>query len=459
MEAAVFHSQIAGEGGLASLKEELRAHLEARIKEGALPPDTNLKNADLLFEDAVDAFVHKSILEEERRPDGRKLDEVRQLEGAVGIFSRNHGSAIFVRGSTQAFAVTTLAPPGAEQLIETMEMSGKRRFMLHYNFPAYSVGEIGAFRSPGRREIGHGALAEKAVKYVLPPQEKFPYTIRVVSEILSSNGSSSMATVCAGTLSLMDAGVPIARPVAGIAMGLMKDEKGNYKILTDIQGPEDHHGDMDFKVAGTERGITAIQMDVKVEGVPHKILREALVQAKKARNEILSFMRTVIAAPRPQLSPLVPKIVRLHIDPDKIGLVIGAGGKTINSLIAKTGVQSIDLEEDGSVYIAADDMEKAHAAAKEIEMMTKEFHEGDIVEGRVSKILDFGAIVDLGGGQDGMVHVSELKNGYVKEVSDVVKEGDVVKAKVIKVDPATGRIGLSLKRLDAEHGKKSRHTQ
>lgn len=426
---------------LAATKKDLITHLENGFQ------DLDHGAVDFLFEEAIDHLVHKNILEKGKRPDGRALDAVRELHGETGLFERTHGSALFVRGTTQALAITTLAPPGQEQLIETMETTGKRRFLLHYNFPPYSVGEIGSFRGPGRREIGHGALAEKAIRSLVPAQDEFPYTIRVVSEVLSSNGSSSMATVCAAMLSLMDAGVPIKKPAAGIAMGLMSDDKGNYKVLTDIQGPEDHHGDTDLKVAGTVDGVTAIQMDVKVDGLTVPVLKEALAQAKKARLEILDVMKKVMPAPRPQPSKYAPTILQLKINPEKIGAVIGPGGKVINGMIAKYGLASIDIEEDGRVFVASQDRAKAEAALAEIKALTKEYVVGEVIEGKVIKALDFGAIVDLGGGRDGMIHVSELKNGYTKTVEEVVKVGDFVRAKIIRVDD-DGRIGLSIKQLE-----------
>ena len=455
LEAALYQKDKKEQhAAMRTLKQEMHAHLAGVLDK----PDP--KAIEHIYEEAVDALVHKNILESDRRPDGRALDEVRQLGGEVGLFQRTHGSALFVRGNTQALAVTTLAPPGAEQLIETMETTGKRRFMLHYNFPPYSVGEVGNFRGPGRREIGHGALAEKAIRPLLPPQSEFPYTIRLVSEIVSSNGSSSMATVCAGILSLMDAGVPIKKPAAGIAMGLMLEQNLKsqnpkssetsdlrYKILTDIQGPEDHYGDMDFKAAGTDAGVNAIQMDVKVSGVTLEMVAATLAQAKAAREHILKFMSGVLAKPNPQLSPYVPSIMQIAINPDKIGAVIGPGGKVINGMIARMGLTSIDIEEDGRVFVSAMDPKQAELAIAEIRALTKEYKVGEIVEGKVIKILDFGAIVDLGGGKDGMIHVSELKNGFVKVVTEVVKQGDFVRAKIIRVD-ADGHIGLSLKQLE-----------
>jgi polyribonucleotide nucleotidyltransferase len=324
-----------------------------------------------------------------------------------------------------------------------MEYTGTKHFLLHYNFPPYSVGEVKPFRGPGRREIGHGALAEKALANLIPSKESFPYTIRVVSEILSSNGSSSMATVCAASLSLMDAGVPIKKAAAGIAMGMMSDDTGNYKILTDLQGPEDFFGDMDFKVAGTRDGITAIQLDVKIRGLSLAMIEETLAQAKKARLQILDVMAKVIEYPRATVSQYAPVILTHTIHPDQIGLLIGPGGKTINGIIAKFGALAIDIEEDGKVYIAGATKEIAEAVLHEVEALTHEYKVGDVIHGKVVKILEFGAIVDLGGGNDGMIHVSELKEGFVKKVEDVVKVGDEVFAKVVRVED--GRIGLSLK--------------
>ena len=340
-------------------------------------------------------------------------------------------------------------------MIETMETTGKRRFMLHYNFPPFSVGEVGTFRGPGRREIGHGNLARKSLERLIPSKEEFPYTIRVVSEIMSSNGSSSQATVCASALSLMDAGVPLKKPAAGIAMGLMMAfnadgtaDVNNYKVLTDIQGPEDHHGDMDLKVAGTDDGVTGMQMDVKVDGLTIELLEKAFAQARDARLHILKTIVATLPAPRTAISPFVPKIRQFKIDPAKIGTVIGPGGKMINGLIEKYGLAGIDIEEDGGVYVSGVDLEKVEAAVAEILGMTKEWKVGEIVEGPIVKILEFGAIVDLGGGTDGMIHVSELKQGFVKKVEDVVHLGDHVRAKIIKAE--NGKIGLSLKQMEAK---------
>ena len=444
LEEAVFQTdKMEHTRRLNELKEQLLAHLAEKLEK----PD--MAAADFIMEEMIDALAHKEALAKDRRVDGRKITEIRPLYGEVGLFSRTHGSSLFIRGNTQALAVTTLAAPGAEQLIETMETNTKRRFMLHYNFPPYSEGETGNFRGPGRREIGHGALAEKALKLMIPPVEQFPYTIRVVTEILSSNGSSSMATVCATTMSLLDAGVPLKKPVAGIAMGLMMNEAGdNFRVLTDLQGPEDHYGDMDFKVAGTKDGITAIQMDVKVSGLTKEILEQALKQAKDARLEILGVINSVIPEPRKQLSVYAPTIIQLKINPEKIGMVIGPGGKMINGMIRDLGLTTIDIEEDGSIFIAAIDRSKAEEAASQIRSMTREFTIGEVVTGKVVRIMDFGAIVDLGGGQDGMIHVSELKNGFVKTVTEVIHLGDIVTAKIIKVEE--GKIGLSLKQMEEQ---------
>ncbi|KKU91591.1 MAG: Polyribonucleotide nucleotidyltransferase [Candidatus Jorgensenbacteria bacterium GW2011_GWA1_48_11] len=440
------------EGGLEEAIEkktlgDLKTGLLQHLAEAGEPAEI-LKAADDLFEHAIDVHVHQNILKKEKRPDGRKLNEVRDLYGEVGLFKRTHGSGLFVRGDTQSLAITTLASPAAEQLVETMEATSRRRFMLHYNFPSFSTGEIKKRGGgPGRREIGHGALAQKALVNLIPSKEEFPYTIRVVAETLSSNGSSSMASTCAAALSMMDAGVPLLKQAAGIAMGLMlSEDHKDFKILTDIQGPEDHHGDMDMKVAGTEAGVTAIQMDVKVVGITPEIFRLTLAQAKEARLHILKTMEKVLAKPRPKVSPFAPTIYTYNISPDKIGLLIGPGGKTINGIIAMTGGKAtIDIDEDGKVFVASTDAAAAEKTLEIVKQMMREYKIGDIVEGPIIKILEFGAIVDLGGGQDGMIHVSELREGFVKKVEDVVKLGDVVKVKIIKAE--NGKIGLSLKAL------------
>ena len=401
-----------------------------------------------IMESEIDAFVHKEILESDRRPDGRGLSEIRPLYGEVGLFELTHGSGLFMRGNTQVLSLTTLGSPSAEQLVESMENTTKKRFMLHYNFPSFSVGETGRSRGPGRREIGHGNLATKALRAVIPSHEEFPYTIRVVGETLSSNGSSSMATTCASSLSLMDAGVPIRKHVAGIAMGLITNpETGDYKILTDIQGPEDHYGDMDFKVAGTDAGINAIQMDVKIYGITEEMFSNALDKAEEARLQILELMNGAIDSPRPSVSKYAPKIVTIKVPQEKIGEVIGAGGKTINRIIEESGNQvEIDIEEDGTVSVSGVDESLVQKALESVEATVHEYQVGEIITGKIIRILDFGAIVDLGGGKDGMIHVSELKDGFVKEVTDVVSEGEVVTAKVVKAD-RDGKIGLSLKNV------------
>ncbi|HDH31165.1 MAG TPA: polyribonucleotide nucleotidyltransferase [Candidatus Wolfebacteria bacterium] len=460
LEDAIYTSEKTDhQNNIDTLKESLKEYL----KQEDLIDELSAANA--IIEEETDKLIHKNIIEFEKRPDGRKLDEVRDLYTEIGLFKRLHGSALFIRGNTQALAVTTLAAPGAEQLMETMEATIKRRFMLHYNFPPYSTGEIKRLGGPGRREIGHGSLAEKAVRFLIPSQEEFPYTMRVVSEILSSNGSSSMASVCATSLSLMDAGVPIKKSAAGIAMGLIADQRPTtndqrqslvvghkssvkYKILTDIQGPEDHYGDMDCKVAGTKDGITAIQMDVKIYGVTLPILKEVFQQAQKARLEILEVMDKTINKPKEQVSAYAPTILTVQINPEQIGAVIGPGGKMINKIIQDTGVETIDIEESGRVFVAAVDDGKVNSAIRYIKSLTREFHVGETVEGEIIKILDFGAIVDLEGGKDGMIHVSELKDGFVEKVEDIVKLGDKVKAKVIKVE--NGKIGLSLKAMKDE---------
>ncbi|NCN52926.1 polyribonucleotide nucleotidyltransferase [Candidatus Wolfebacteria bacterium] len=426
--------------GLGKLTDSIKEVLE---KDGH--DEKDLAFVDHILDDEVNDLVHEKALKEEKRVDGRKLDQVRDLYAEVGTLPRMHGSALFVRGETQSLSITTLGAPGDSQLVESMEFSGKKRFLLHYNFPPYSVGETGPFRGPGRREIGHGNLAYKAIKNLLPTQEEFPYTIRLVSEILSSNGSSSMATVCAGGLSLMDAGVPLKKPVAGIAMGLITDEKsGSFKVLTDIQGPEDHHGDMDFKVAGTDEGVTAMQMDVKVSGITLEMAKQGLEKAKQARLHILKTITEALAEPRKEVSKYAPVILNTIIDPEKIGEVIGPGGKMINSIIDETGATSIDIEDSGSVAITADSKEKAEKALNRVLQIVKEYQVGDIVEGNIVKILEFGAILDFGG-KDGMIHVSELKDGFVKKVEDIVKLGDFVRAKIIKIEK--GKIGLSIKQL------------
>ena len=419
----------------------VKADLVAYIKESF--PDSDAKEADAIYEEVVDEIVHVNIIKHNKRPDGRKLDEIRNLAGAAGLIKRTHGSGLFVRGNTQVLSLTTLAAPGQEQLVETMETTGKRRFMHHYNFPPYSVGETKPLRGPSRRDIGHGALAEKALRPMIPDTNDFPYTIRIVSETLSSNGSSSMASTCAGTLSLMDAGVPMKKPVGGIAMGLMT--MGDvHKVLTDIQGPEDHYGDMDLKVAGTRDGVTAVQMDVKIDGITIPMLTEAVAQAKAARMQILDVMAAVLPAPRAELSPYAPRVYVLHINPDKIREVIGPGGKVINTIIAETQT-TIDIEQDGTVYISGTDAKLADQAINWVKDIAKEFQVGEIVEGKIVRILEFGAILQISPRHDGMIHISEIAPQRVNRVEEFFQMGDTVKARIVKLDPETNRIGLSTK--------------
>ncbi len=428
-----------------ALKENLGYFIEGKY-EG---DEEKTGQAFDIFEEKIDEMVHKNILEKEKRPDGRKLDEVRKISCEVGFLPRTHGSGLFNRGQTQALSVVTLGPPGAEQLLDEMELEGKKRFMHHYNFPPFSVGEVKPMRGPGRRDIGHGALAERALIPLIPSREEFPYTIRIVSEILSSNGSSSMASVCGSTLALLDAGISIKGNAAGIAMGLMLGDNGppaggNYKILTDIQGPEDHHGDMDFKIAGTRNGITSFQMDVKVEGLSLKILEDTLIQAKKAREEILNQMEATIKMPRSDLSPYAPRVYTLQIKPDQIGSVIGPGGKIINKIIDETGA-SIDIEDDGSVFVSSDKAEGAKKAIDWIKSLTRELKAGEIFQGKVVKVTDFGAFIELMPGQDGLLHISELspKGKEVKKAEDLIHQGDTVTVRIKNIDDL-GRINLSL---------------
>lgn len=403
-----------------------------------------------ILEEETERLMQRKVMEEGIRPDGRKIDEIRKLSCDVGLLPRTHGSGLFCRGMTKSLSILTLGAPGDVQLLEGMEIVGKKRFMHHYNFPPYSVGEVRPIRGPGRREIGHGMLAEKAILPVIPSSEDFPYTIRIVSEILSSNGSTSMASICSSSLALMDAGVPIKAPVAGIAIGLVTDGK-DYKLLTDIQGPEDHYGKMDFKVAGTREGITAIQMDIKVEGVPESILREALELGKKARSQILDTIKGVLDKPRPELSPYAPRILVLNIDPDKIGKVIGPGGKMINEIIDECGV-SIDIEETGQVFITAEKEDAAKKAADWIKNIVREIKVGEVFQGKIKRILDFGAFAELIPGQEGMIHISKLAPYRVRKVEDIVKIGDIVPVKVIGIDEQ-GRIDLSLINKDSNSKK------
>jgi len=408
---------------------------------------------DNLFDDTENDILHKKAINDNRRADGRAMDELRDLYvQAGGISSILHGSGIFYRGGTHVLSVLTLAGPEEKLLVDGMESKEEKRFMHHYNFPPYSNGEVGRIGTTNRREIGHGALAEKALAMVLPTVSEFPYTMRLVSESMASNGSTSQASICASTIALMDGGVPIKAPVAGIAMGLMYENDNKYKILTDIQGPEDHHGDMDFKVAGTREGITAIQLDVKVEGVPIKILGEAMKQSKKARTAILDKIEKEIPKPRVQISPNAPKILIIKIKPDQIGMVIGGGGKTIKDIKEKTGAE-ITIEDDGTVYLTGKD-DKAEKAKAIIEEMTHEFKVGEILKGEVVKLADFGVFVRLNTFTDGMVHISEMAPFRVERVSDIIKEGTIVPVKVIKIDEERGKISLSIKEANKDFFKK-----
>ncbi len=386
--------------------------------------------------------MRRHIIDEGVRPDGRKLTEVRPIWCEVGVLPRPHGSAVFTRGQTQVMTVATLAPVSEKQIIDGIGVEDSKRYMHHYNFPGYSTGEAKPIRSPGRREIGHGALAERALEPMIPSVEEFPYCLRLVSEVMSSNGSTSQASVCGSTLALMDAGVPIKRPVAGVAMGLIKDVEntGKVAVLTDIQGLEDFLGDMDFKVAGTAQGITAIQMDIKIKGIDEPILKQALAQAYDGRMHILGKMLETLPAPRPQLSKYAPKIIHFYINPEKIGEVVGPRGKMINKIIEETGVK-IDIEDDGSVFIATSDDAAAKKAKSIIEGIVRELKVGDVFTGKVARIMSFGAFVEYAPGKDGMIHISKLANGHVDKVEDVVKIGDEIECKVAEID-SQGRINL-----------------
>ena len=386
-------------------------------------------------------IMRKKILEKGIRPDGRGLTDIRPIWCEVGVLPRTHGSAIFTRGETQALTVTTLGSMSDVQMLDGLGTEDSKRYMHHYNMPPYATGEAGRMKSPGRREIGHGALAERALLPVIPSEEEFPYALRLVSEILSSNGSSSMASVCGSTLSLMDAGVPIKSPVAGVAMGLIKDaESGNVAVLTDIQGLEDFLGDMDFKVAGTVKGITAIQMDIKIAGIDRTILERALKQAYDGRLHILKIMLETLAQPREHLSKYAPKIVRFTINPEKIREVIGPGGKMINKIIAETGVK-IDIEDDGRVYIATPDEAAAAKARRIIEGIAKDIEVGDVYLGKVVRIMNFGAFIELTPGKDGMLHISKMADHRVEKVEDVMNIGDEIEVKVSEID-SQGRVNL-----------------
>ena len=435
--------KLAREENIEKVKETALEHFEAVLEENDEKAGL-LKQVSQLVDNLEKDEVRRLITEEKVRPDGRKIDEIRPLSSEIDLLPRVHGSGLFIRGQTQALTSATLAPLGEYQVIDGLGIEEGKRFIHHYNFPQFSVGSVGRAGSPGRREIGHGALGERALKQVIPTPEDFPYTIRLVSEVLESNGSSSQASICAGTLALMAAGVPIKAPVAGIAMGLISDGT-NYTVLTDIQGLEDHLGDMDFKVAGTTTGITALQMDIKIQGITEQILREALTQAKKARFEILEELTSTIAEPRKELSPYAPKIEMISIHPDKIKVVIGRGGETINSIIDETGVK-IDIDQEGHVSIASTDAAMIQRAKEIIEDLTREIEAGQVYEGTVRRIEKFGAFVEIAKGKDGLVHISELAHERVAKVEDVLAIGDKVKVKVTEID-GQGRINLSRKAL------------
>jgi polyribonucleotide nucleotidyltransferase len=398
-----------------------------------------------VFESQLKAAARQRILQQRQHLDGRQAGEIRPISSEVGLLPRTHGSGLFSRGRTQVLTIATLGSVGKEQLLDNLDIAETKRFMHHYNFAPFSSGEVRRRGTPGRREIGHGALVERAISPVLPAESDFPYTIRLVSEVLSSNGSTSMASTCGATLSLMDAGVPIKAPVAGIAMGLVTGEDGDHVLLSDIEGIEDAYGDMDFKVIGTAQGVTALQLDIKLKGMDSDILSEALDQARQVRLDILEKMSQTISHSRPELSPLAPRIYSLSIDPRKIGMVIGPGGRTIRSIIDETK-STIDVKDDGTVLIGSLDEEGAQKAISKIESLTKEAKIGDIYTGKVTRLLNFGAMVEILPGKEGLVHVSQIADHYVEKVSDVVKIGDELTVKVIEIDDS-GRVNLSRKAL------------
>ncbi|CAM3221591.1 polyribonucleotide nucleotidyltransferase [Vagococcus fessus] len=443
VEAIQTEEKLAREDNIDAVKKEIIETYEEKFA-GEEDAAKRMKEVRQIAEDMEKNEVRRLITIDKVRPDGRKIDEIRPLASEVGILPRVHGSGLFTRGQTQALSTVTLAPLGEHQIIDGLGSEETKRFIHHYNFPQFCVGSTGPTRAPGRREIGHGALGERAMAQVIPSEEEFPYMIRVVSEVLESNGSSSQASICGGILALMDAGVPIKAPVAGIAMGLVMDGD-NYTVLTDIQGLEDHLGDMDFKVAGTEAGITALQMDIKIEGITEQILTEALAQAKKARMEILNVITSAIAEPREELSEYAPKIEMIQINPDKIKTVIGKGGDTINSIIEETGVK-IDIDQEGNVSIAAVDAAMIKRAIEIIEELTREAKVGETYKATVVRVEKFGAFVNLFKGKDALVHISQLAHERVANTEDVVKMGDVIEVKVTEIDKQ-GRVNASRKEL------------
>ena len=426
-------------------KSELKARAAEFMKSQGVEDDS-IKLGLSMLSGFLDDAITSSILDNKRRVDGRGINETRALNGEVALLPCVHGSGYFTRGETQVLSVCTLGAPGDKQTLDGMELVGERRFMHHYNFPPFSVGEAKPLRGAGRREIGHGALAEKALAFMMPDQETFPYTMRVVSETFMSNGSSSMASTCAASLALMDAGVPIKAAVAGIAMGLASDGE-RYQVITDIQDLEDGTGGMDFKITGSKNGITAIQLDTKTDGLPHDVVVEAVTKSREARLQVLEVMNKALAEPRAELSPNAPRILKLRINPDKIREVIGPGGKMINEIIAKTGVSGIDIEDDGLVLITAVGAEAGKAAFDWISNLTREVQVGEAFTGEVVRLMDFGAFVNILPGKDGLVHVSEMAPWRVEQVTDIVKVGDKVQVKVIEIDDK-GRTNLSMKQAE-----------
>ncbi|MDO4670316.1 MAG: polyribonucleotide nucleotidyltransferase [Aerococcus sp.] len=446
VEAIKTFDKLEREENVQAVKDEMIAQYDERFAEAEDFDRLHAQVAHLADELEYNE-VRRLITDDKVRPDGRKIDEIRPLSSEVGLLPRVHGSGLFTRGQTQVLSACTLAPMSEEQRLDGLTPDTERRFIHHYNFPQYSVGANGRYGSPGRREIGHGALGYRALSRVIPDEADFPYTIRLVAEVLESNGSSSQASICAGTLALMDAGVPIKAPVAGIAMGLIQNQEApeQYTILTDIQGLEDHLGDMDFKVAGTREGITALQMDIKIKGITEEILRESLAQAKKARFELLDHLHGTLAEPRETLSQYAPKIKMIKIDPDMIKVVIGKGGETINKIIDETGVK-IDIDDEGNTSVYSDDEAAIQRAIAIIEELTFQVEVGQVYEGTVTRIEKFGAFVEISKGQSGLVHISELQHKRTNEVEDVVSLGDKVKVKVIEIDNR-GRINLSMKAI------------
>ena len=425
--------------------DELKAEIAAEfIDEADSENELLINEVHAILNDLVKEEVRRLIADEKIRPDGRKPDEIRPLESEVGILPRAHGSGLFTRGQTQALSVLTLGALGDYQIIDGLGPEQEKRFMHHYNFPNFSVGETGPVRAPGRREIGHGALGERALRHIIPDTSKFPYTIRIVSEVLESNGSSSQASICGSTLALMDAGVPIKAPVAGIAMGLVTRED-SYTILTDIQGMEDALGDMDFKVAGTKDGITAIQMDIKIDGLTREVIEEALEQARKGRLAIMDHMLQTIDHPRAELSAYAPKVEIMHINPDKIRDVIGPGGKKINVIIDETGVK-LDIEQDGTIYIGAVDQAMINRSKEIIEAITREAEVGQVYDAKVKRIEKYGAFVEIFSGKDALLHISQISKDRINKVEDVLKIGDTIKVKITEIDKQ-GRVNASHKVL------------